>query len=58
MATFAYKCPHCGLTQEVNEGIMRGHIIPHCCGETMKRDYKAESAIATFKGGGWARSSK
>lgn len=51
MTTYSYKC-HCGYREDRSSDLSP----PIHCGATMKRDYKAESVGATFKGGGWARS--
>ena len=47
---YAYKCA-CGHRAE----LPRDAPAPTHCGAQMKRDYRAESPTATFKGDGWAR---
>ena len=45
----------CRVCDEVMETTYYYEESPRHCDEKMKRDYKAEAASATFKGGGWAR---
>ena len=61
MARFIFKCNECGASVEAG-GYMfteaqADKVDYVCCDKRMKRDYRAESATATFKGGGWARKS-
>lgn len=57
MVAFAYRCRKHDTMTIVEEGLLRGHVIPNCqeCHDPMKRDYRAESVGVAFKGDGWAR---
>ena len=55
MRVLVFKCARCEHREEVPGKWGQQPPAPLHCGQPMKRDYRAESAVATFKGDGWAR---
>ena len=58
MVTNVWRCPRCDYREETVGEFGEQRIPPMHCGGYMVRDYRAESAGVSFKGGGWARRSK